>query len=159
MDSESKEVSQNLQLAQAVRMGSSPARDGGRKEDWFTIGEMGREFGLTLRALRFYEDRGLIHPKREGASRLYSKSDREKLALLLLCKRVGMSIIEIGEMLALDEQGRHEDHGDKHRMIMRERFSRQLTLLADRKNELEKAVDDLRSHLANLDVKASGGRL
>ena len=49
----------------------------------FTIGELSREFGVTLRALRFYENKGLISPHRDGLNRLYSQGDRTRLALIL----------------------------------------------------------------------------
>ena len=50
----------------------------------FTIGELSREFGVTLRALRFYENKGLISPQRDGLSRLYSRGDRNRLAYTLM---------------------------------------------------------------------------
>lgn len=125
--------------------------EAGRKEDVFTIGEMARDFGITLRALRFYEDRGLLHPRREGSSRFYSEADRTQLTLLLLCKRVGMSIIDIGEMLALDQQARNAAGGHKHQLTIRDRFSRQLTMLIERRDEVEKAIDELSGHIAGLD--------
>ena len=59
-----------------------------RKES-FTIGELAREFDVTLRALRFYEDKGLLNPRRRGQTRIYSRRDRARLRLLLMGKRVG----------------------------------------------------------------------
>src|SRR5690349_16348535 len=67
----------------------------------FTIGDLAREFGVTLRALRFYEDKGLLTPQREGLNRLYSRRDRARLKLILMGKRVGFSLVEIKEMLDL----------------------------------------------------------
>lgn len=148
---------QNVQIVEEVRTSSLSGVDAvrreesGRREGLFTIGEMSRDFGITLRALRFYEDRGLLTPRREGSSRFYSEADRKQLTLLLLCKRVGMSIIDIGEMLALDHQARNAAGGRHHQIAIRDRFSRQLALLIERKDEVEKAIAELSGHIAGLD--------
>ena len=60
-------------------------------EGFTRIGEMARKFNVTLRTLRFYEDRGLIHPRREGTTRLYSHRDVVRLKLILTGRRVGVS--------------------------------------------------------------------
>ena len=65
------------------------------------IGRMCDEFGVTARALRFYESRGLITPIRRGQSRLYTRRDRARLTLILRGKRFGFSLEQIGELLAL----------------------------------------------------------
>lgn len=151
MKFEREDVQQNVQFAEGMRTTSLSGVEAGRKEGLFTIGEMARDFGITLRALRFYEDRGLLRPQREGSSRFYCEADRKQLTLLLLCKRVGMSIIDIGEMLALDQQARSAVVGRKHQLAIRDRFSHQLTLLIERKDEMEKAIDELSGHIAGLD--------
>src|SRR3954464_5161994 len=69
----------------------------------FTIGELSREFGVTLRALRFYENKGLISPQRDGLSRLYSQGDRNRLALILKGKKLGFTLGEIRQMIAAEE--------------------------------------------------------
>ena len=69
----------------------------------FTIGDLAREFDVTLRALRFYEDKGLLTPRRQGLQRLYDRRDRKRLKLILMGKRVGFSLGEIREMLDLYE--------------------------------------------------------
>jgi DNA-binding transcriptional MerR regulator len=66
----------------------------------FTIGQLAREFGLTLRTLRFYEDRGLISPAREGSTRLYSHRDRARLSMIVKAKALGFTLSEIKETLA-----------------------------------------------------------
>src|SRR5436853_6685752 len=73
----------------------------------FTIGELSRDFGVTLRALRFYENKGLISPQRDGLNRLYSQADRNRLALILKGKTLGFTLGEIREMIAV-EQGTAE---------------------------------------------------
>jgi DNA-binding transcriptional MerR regulator len=67
----------------------------------YTISQLAREFEVTPRALRFYEDKGLLTPRREGLNRVYSHRDRARLQLILRGKRVGLSLIEIKEILDL----------------------------------------------------------
>lgn len=69
--------------------------------DFFTISDLSNEFDVTARALRFYEDQGLIAPQRQGLSRIYSRRDRARLAWILRAKRVGFSLAEIREMIDL----------------------------------------------------------
>lgn len=72
-----------------------------KAERTFTISQLAREFEVTPRALRFYEDKGLLTPRRDGMNRVYSHRDRAKLQLILRGKRVGLSLIEIKEILDL----------------------------------------------------------
>ncbi|MFX5701288.1 MerR family DNA-binding transcriptional regulator, partial [Acinetobacter baumannii] len=73
--------------------------------DHFSISDLSAEFGVTARALRFYEDEGLIAPERRGTSRIYSQRDRARLAWILRGKRVGFSLGEIREMIDLYDIG------------------------------------------------------
>jgi DNA-binding transcriptional MerR regulator len=75
---------------------SSPPR-----QDRFTMAELRREFGVTARTLRFYEDKGLLHPGREGQSRVFSYRDRARLGLILRGKRCGFSLADMREILDL----------------------------------------------------------
>jgi DNA-binding transcriptional MerR regulator len=68
--------------------------------DEFTIGELAREFGVTLRALRFYESKGFIAPRREKNVRLYSQSDRARIAAILAGKKLGFTLAEIRTMIS-----------------------------------------------------------
>lgn len=76
----------------------------------YSISDLTEEFGCTARALRFYEDEGLIAPKRMGLSRIYSKRDRARLAWIMRAKNVGFSLSDIREMIDLYDlgDGRHE---------------------------------------------------
>jgi DNA-binding transcriptional MerR regulator len=65
----------------------------------FTISELAQQFALTPRALRFYEDRGLLSPRREGRRRLFSRADRDRLALVLEGKKLGFTLTEINQMI------------------------------------------------------------
>src|SRR5579872_2957349 len=72
-----------------------------RPERTYTIRQLCREFKVTPRALRFYEDKGLLSPGRQGINRVYSHRDRGRLTLILRGKRVGLSLNEIREILDL----------------------------------------------------------
>ncbi|MGQ0531108.1 MAG: MerR family transcriptional regulator [Caulobacteraceae bacterium] len=72
-----------------------------KTERTYTISQLAREFEVTPRALRFYEDKGLLSPHRDGMNRVYSHRDRGRLQLILRGKRVGLSLIEIKEILDL----------------------------------------------------------
>ena len=73
-------------------------KDEGRR---FSISELAREFDITTRSIRFYEDQGLLNPAREGQTRIYSKQDRVRLKLTLRGKRLGFSLAEIRELFDL----------------------------------------------------------
>lgn len=75
------------------------------KRDQFTISDLSSEFGVTARALRFYEDEGLIAPERVGLTRIYSKRDRARLAWIMRAKNVGFSLAEIRDMIDLYDMG------------------------------------------------------
>src|SRR6201981_4150691 len=67
----------------------------------YSIAELAREFAITARTIRFYEDEGLIKPRRQGLTRLYSAHDRTRLSWILRGKRLGFSLAEIKELLDL----------------------------------------------------------
>lgn len=67
----------------------------------YGIAELAGEFGVTTRTVRFYEDKGLLSPKREGQRRVYSPRDRVRLRLIMRGKRLGLSLEEIGELIDL----------------------------------------------------------
>ncbi|VEB42075.1 Zn(II)-responsive regulator of zntA [Chromobacterium violaceum] len=65
----------------------------------FTISDLAREFDVTLRTIRFYEEQGLIEPQRDGRQRLFTRRDRGRLKLILRGKRIGLSLAEIREII------------------------------------------------------------
>ena len=71
----------------------------------FTIRDLVKECGVTARTLRFYEEKGLLSPRRHGQDRLYSRRDRARLKYVLMGKRVGFSLDEVREMLDLYDLG------------------------------------------------------
>jgi len=104
----------------------------------FTIGELAREFGVTLRALRFYENKGLVTPRRAGSARLYSQRDRARLAQILAGKRLGFTLTEIRKMVSSDETGDADRLG-----LTREKCLEQIHLLEKQKLEIKAALVEL----------------
>lgn len=100
---------------------------------FFTISELSREFGVTLRALRFYEDQGLINPRRQGKNRYYSKRDRVRLRLTLRGRRLGLTVKEIAELFELYDTA-HNEHAQ---------LTHFLAILDKRKAELEQKREDI----------------
>ncbi len=74
----------------------------------YSIGELAREFDVTPRAIRFYEDQGLLAPRRSGQRRIYTQRDRTRLKLTLRGKRLGLTLSEIRELVDMYEPGRDE---------------------------------------------------
>lgn len=108
--------------------------------DIHTIGELAQEFGVTLRALRFYENKGLLSPRRQGMARLYSARDRARLSLILKGKRLGFTLGEIRDMIALSEGSIDSPPLN----LSREKCLEQINLLERQKRELEAALAELR---------------
>lgn len=118
----------------------------------FTIGELSREFGVTLRALRFYENKGLISPQRDGLSRLYSQGDRTRLALILKGKKLGFTLGEIRQMIAVEEG----EADTKALTLSSEKCLEQIELLKRQKSEIEEGISELSRIYASLSGKIAG---
>ena len=116
---------------------------GGSRAEYFTIGDLSREFGVTLRALRFYEDKGLLSPKREGLTRLYTRTDRSRLILILKGKRFGFTLAEIKTMIALHE-GREEG---ENLALSQDKILQQIAVLEKQRQEIDEAIGELRSSI------------
>jgi DNA-binding transcriptional MerR regulator len=106
----------------------------------FSIGDLAREFGVTLRTLRFYEDKELLSPKRQGQNRLYSRRDRARLRLVLLGRRIGFSLAEIRDMLDLYDL---KDGQVTKLNVALVKFRRQIEILRRRKDDIEQAIQEL----------------
>jgi DNA-binding transcriptional MerR regulator len=76
----------------------------------FTISQLAKEFDLTTRAIRFYEDMGLLTPERAGLQRVYSARDRARLTLTLRAKRLGLSLTEAKDILDMYDSPRDTAH-------------------------------------------------
>ncbi|HWK35953.1 MerR family DNA-binding transcriptional regulator [Sphingomonas sp.] len=109
-------------------------------QDAFSISDLSAEFGVTARALRFYEDEGLIAPERRGLQRIYSHRDRARLAWILRGKRVGFSLAEIREMIDLYDIG---DGREVQRQVTLERCRDRIALLTRQKHDIDAAIAEL----------------
>jgi DNA-binding transcriptional MerR regulator len=103
----------------------------------FKIGDLSREFDVTLRTLRFYEDRGLLNPERRGTTRLYSRRDRARLRLILLAKTLGFSLTEAKQLIEIY----HESNGKRRQMeTALSRFEEQQEVLLEQKEEIDRSL-------------------
>ena len=108
----------------------------------FKIGEMAKIYGVTLRTLRFYEDKGLLHPRREGSSRLYTRRDRARLKLILLGRKIGFSLRDVKQMIDLyDPSGSNA----KQLRLTLDKSEKQLGRLQKQRAALDEAIDELGS--------------
>ena len=103
----------------------------------FSIGELAREFGLTTRAIRFYEDCGLLAPQRAGRNRVYTARDRARLTLTLRGKRLGLKLAEVKELVDMYETQRDTQA----------QMRRFLDVLARHRAQLESRLAELRTTL------------
>ena len=109
----------------------------------YTISDLAKEFDLTTRAIRFYEDMGLLQPQREGAggrNRVYTARDRTRLKLTLRAKRLGLSLVEAKEII--DSYDTPRDTGPQLRKF--------LTILTDHRQKLEAQLLDLQANLEEI---------
>jgi len=107
-------------------------------DDGLTMGELAREAGVTLRALRFYQSKGLLAHHRNGA-RVFSRDDRDRLVLILQGKRLGFTLSEIREMLAARARG-----CVKTLPIDRRKCVDQITMLERQRRDIDQAIGELR---------------
>jgi DNA-binding transcriptional MerR regulator len=114
-------------------------------EQLTTIGEMCADFGVTARALRFYEDEDLLSPERRGTQRLYSARDRARLAWILRGRRVGLSLADIKELLDLYDLG---DNRRTQRLKTIERCSEQLDKLKRQRVDIDATIAELETFIA-----------
>ncbi|UYY58961.1 MerR family transcriptional regulator [Sphingomonas sp. S2-65] len=110
------------------------------EKDAFSISDLCAEFAVTPRALRFYEDEGLISPERRGTVRIYSHRDRARLAWILRGKRVGFSLAEIREMIDLYDIG---DGRRVQRQVTLGRCQERIALLENQKADIDAHITEL----------------
>ncbi|QDO96085.1 MerR family DNA-binding transcriptional regulator [Ferrovibrio terrae] len=114
----------------------------------YTITDLAHEFKVTPRAIRFYEDKGLLHPSRQGMMRVYAKRDRARLLLILRGKRLGFSLAEIREMIDLYDLG----DGRMEQLTLTLKRSRdRLAALETQQQDIEDAITQLKQDVRILD--------
>jgi DNA-binding transcriptional MerR regulator len=113
----------------------------------YSIGDMCDSFGVTARALRFYEDEQLIAPERRGTARIYSERDRARLTWILRGKRVGFSLNDIREMLDLYDVG---DRQLTQRRVTLERCLKRIAALRRQKEDIDTTIAELEEFVAQL---------
>lgn len=106
----------------------------------FTITDLAAAFNITPRAIRFYEDQGLIQPQRAGQNRVYSKRDRARLAWILRGKNVGFSLAEIRELIDLYDAG---DGRTRQRERTLELCRRRIAALVEQRNDIDATIEEL----------------
>jgi DNA-binding transcriptional MerR regulator len=125
-----------------------PAATAAHASPSFTIGELAKEFDLTTRAIRFYEDCGLLSPLRSGRTRVYSARDRTRLKLTLRGKRLGLTLAEVKELVDMYESPRDTQP----------QLKKFLAVLAAHRAQLEQQLADLHANLAEVRVHEKEAR-
>ncbi len=112
------------------------------RQPLFTIGDVAKEFGVSLRTLRFYEDRGLLAPYRDGTARYYTEQDKSRLTLILKGKHLGFTLGEIRDLLT-DQKG---NRSDKEALDLDpEQIAAQIGHLERQRSEIDEAIAELRA--------------
>ena len=124
----------------------------------YTISELAKEFGITTRTIRFYEDQGLLSPTREGTNRIFSSRDRVRLKLALRGKRLGFSLAEIRELFELYDVSRDEQKQLEEFLV---KLERRRAHLEQQREDIEVMLNEI-NFFANqcrrlLKVKPEGG--
>lgn len=108
-------------------------------ETW-SIAELAAEYDVTLRTIRFYEDRGLLTPERRGTTRVYHPRDRVRLALILRGKRLGFSLDEIAKIVDMYDA----EPGEEGQLVyLLDQITHRRTELEQRRRDIEETLQDL----------------
>ncbi len=118
-------------------------------KDIYRIGDLAREFDVSLRTLRFYEDRGLISPERSGSTRLYSNEDRKRLKIIILAKNVGFSLVEIQSILKT-----YDDDADQDVKGLANKFREQHDRLMSQRDDLDKSINELSKAISWIETQS-----
>jgi DNA-binding transcriptional MerR regulator len=118
------------------------------------IGEMARLHAVSLRTLRFYEDRGLLAPRREGTARYYSASDRLRLQMILKGKHLGFTLVEIGDLIGARASSGGSNFEEK---LQPQQIVSQIDHLERQRAEIEDALGRLRETYQRLERAAAPG--
>ena len=112
------------------------------ESELFGIAELCREFGITLRSIRFYEDKGLLTPRRVGGTRVYTRRDRARLALILRSQTIGASLAEIKHYL--DLYGAHGEGRAQQMKFVLDRTDMTIAELETKRAHIEATLAELR---------------
>lgn len=116
----------------------------------YRIGDLAEEFDLTLRTLRFYEDKGLLSPRRAGVTRLYDHNDHARLRLIVFGRRIGFTLREVGQLIGVWEDGAADT---AQADALRNRFREKLVDLEKKKDAIDRSVEELRTVLARMEMQ------
>lgn len=111
-----------------------------KKTITYSIGELAKEFDITTRSIRFYEDQGLIHPTRKGQTRIYNQRDKVRLKLILRGKRLGFSLAETGRLFELYDADKSSET----------QLTTIMKLIAEKKADLNQQLEDIKAVLVEL---------
>lgn len=119
---------------------SPPAQQDARHEPSYTISALAKEFGITTRAIRFYESRGLISPERIGTARRYSKRDRARLILILRGRNLGFTVEDVSDYLSLYDSDPGQLTQTRHQL---DKVTAAIKDLETKRHDIERSLADL----------------